>query len=110
MYDLILQLSLVVSLSAMIYLLARAIPKVRDEDGLIINNPSHFERWMAKIPVSRIDAWATMFTAKFLRRLRVIVLKIDNLLHRHITAANSKKLPNGNGNLIEDLNKKETDI
>lgn len=85
MYDLILQLAMVLSLSAIVYLLARALPRVRDEDVLVRGD--YFERLVAKIPISKIDAWFALLIAKFLRRLRVIILKFDNVLHRSITSA-----------------------
>lgn len=111
MYDLILQLSLIISLSIMIYLLARSVPRVKDEELATIPIQSYFDQWIAKIPISKIDVWFNMFMAKFLRRLRIIVLKLDNLLHRQITSVHQ----NGNhqinnSNLTEDLNKQEDQI
>lgn len=111
MYDLILQLSLVISISTIIYLLARSIPRVKDEDFAVISTPSYFDQLVSKIPISKIDAWFNMFMAKFLRRLRIIVLKFDNLLHRQIVSVHQ----NGNhqinnSNLAEDLNKEKDQI
>ncbi|MEK7115056.1 MAG: hypothetical protein AAB847_01730 [Patescibacteria group bacterium] len=110
MYDLILQLSLVISLFVMIYLLARSVPRVKDEE-LTVPNHNYFDQIIAKIPISKIDIWFNMFMAKLLRRLRIIVLKLDNLLHRQIISAHQ----NGNhqinnSNLAEDLNKQDSEI
>ena len=91
----------------MIYLLARSVPRVKDEEA-VISGHNYFDQIFSKIPISKIDAWFNMFLAKFLRRLRIIVLKLDNLLHRKITSAHQ----NGNSHVIssnftEDLNSKE---
>lgn len=94
----------------MIYLLARSIPRVKDEE-LAVSNHNYFDQLVAKIPISKIDAWFNMFMAKFLRRLRIIVLKIDNLLHRQITSAHQNgNHHSNNSNLADDLNKQENEL
>ena len=110
MYDLILQLSLIISISTMIYLLARSIPRVKDEE-LVVSNHNYFDRLASKIPISQIDIWFNMFVAKFLRRLRIIVLKFDNLLHRQITSVHKNGHHQANNSsLAEDLNTKEDEV
>ena len=103
MFDFILQLSIVISLAAIIYLLARAVPRVRDED-LITATESYFERLIAKVPVHKIDTWFGLVVAKFLRRLRVIVLKLDNLLHRSIASVNHKHKHHEKSSFMDELN------
>ena len=104
MFDLILQISMVISLSAIVYLLARAVPRVSDDVG---TEESYIDRWLSNIPVGKIDVWFSMLLAKFLRRLRVIVLKIDNLLHRSIASVNHNHKHSEKKTLIEDLHKME---
>ena len=105
-FDFILQISMVISLAAIIYLLARAVPRVRDED-LIIATESYFEKLAAKVPIHKIDTWFGAAVAKFLRRLRLIVLKLDNLLHRSITSVNHKHQYPEKNSFIDELNGKE---
>ncbi len=94
----------------MIYLLARSIPRVKDEE-LAISNHNYFDQLIAKIPISKIDNWFNMFVAKFLRRLRIIVLKFDNLLHRQIISVHQNgNHHTNNSNLAEDLNKQKDNI
>ena len=83
MYDFILRIALVISLSAMIYLLARVVARVKDED-FTHSEEDFIDKWLAQIPVAKIDNWLHLTAAKFLRRLRVIVLKFDNLLHGYL--------------------------
>ena len=106
MFDFILQISIIISLAAIIYLLARAVPRVRDED-LITATESYFEKLIVKIPIHKIDSWFGAAVAKFLRRLRVIVLKLDNLLHRSITSVNHKHKHHEKNSFIDELNGKE---
>ena len=73
---------LMVSLSAMLYLMVRALPRVSPEEegerhGLL-------DRWAHSQIPEKIDHTLNGFLLKFLRRLRVLILRIDNTLSRHL--------------------------
>lgn len=109
MYDFILQLAMVISLGVIVYLLARAIPRVPDEEPTAIRQ-SYFDRWLESVSLLRLDEKVSRVLANFLRRLRIIVLKFDNLLHRHLTRIREKQTNGSGGNkpdLLEELNKQE---
>ena len=97
MYDFILQLSLVTSLSVIIYLLASSIARIK-EDNLIVTGETDgfFERWLGHRHIVKIDRWLNDLFTKCLRLFRVIVLKIDNLLSHHISLNNKRN------NLLDD--------
>ncbi|PJC65499.1 MAG: hypothetical protein CO020_00290 [Candidatus Colwellbacteria bacterium CG_4_9_14_0_2_um_filter_50_12] len=79
MYDLFIQLVIMVALGTVVYLLAIASPRVQDDQ--------HFEEhrvagWVRKLPLERIDAFLAGYRDKILRRLKVWILKADNFVGR----------------------------
>ena len=94
MYDLILQLAVFLSLGAMIYLVARALPRVSDVETEASTPLARFDSFLTKLPLEKLDAIFGGFLEKVLRRLRVGVLRIDNWLNNKI---NQVKTANGNG-------------
>lgn len=117
MYDLILQLSVFLSLGAIIYLISRALPRVNDAEPPA-KQPFSFFTWaFANLPFEKMDIMSAGFLEKILRRFRVGILKVDNWLNFKI---NRVKEINGNGknnsinkpNLfkIEDAESKEKEV
>lgn len=83
MYDFLLQTSFFVSLGIVIYLLARAVPRVH-ESGDVVHAPGRFDRLLSKLPLQKIDARLNVFLEKFLRRAKVILMKFDNSINYHL--------------------------
>jgi hypothetical protein len=100
MYDFIIQLSIVISLSVIIYLLAGVIARIKEDDLITVEESNFFDRWLDHGYISRIDNWFSAAFGKFLRRLRVIVLKLDNLISRHIIVSSK----NHKSKSMNDLN------
>jgi hypothetical protein len=68
-----------VSLGAMLYLLARSLPRIH-EDEPEESKPTLIERWiMSEIP-HKIDRVVTSYSGKTFRKLKVVLLKFDNYL------------------------------
>ena len=105
MYDFILQLAIVISLGAMVYLMARALHRVPDGEETVVSDHSYFDQWLESVPFTKLEEKAQLLTAKFLRRIRIIVLKFDNLLHRYISSMKSNGA--SKSNIISDLNDEE---
>ena len=80
MYNFFLQIIVFSSLGLIIYLLARAIPRVEDTP-VPSKTPNFFDKLMAKIPMAKIDENINSFLAKFLRKSKVIIMKIDNFVN-----------------------------
>ena len=83
MYDFILQTVLVGSLAVMAFLAARALPRVEPEE----NPQPLYEKlgeWFGRLPLHHLDERANTFLFKFLKRARVIVLKLDNRITRRL--------------------------
>ena len=111
MYDFILQLALISSLSLIVYLLARALPRVKtDEHQLSVYD--YIEDFLGRLPLHHIDQSLSLQTEKFLRKTRVIVMKVDNLINGYL---NNKKTKGNNGNgsskeLVDYLKKDNREV
>lgn len=82
MYELILQLVLMLSLAVIVYLMAVAIPRVEETKVKNNNNGS------TNLPLEQLDDFLNSVKDKLLRRLKVFVMKMDNLISRQL---NNKK-------------------
>jgi len=72
---------LMVCLGTVLYLTVQALPRIEevpsDEKGFL-------ERWAHSEVPEKIDAAFNNFLAKFLRRTKVLILKLDNTLAKHL--------------------------
>ena len=82
MYDFIVHIVLVVSLAAMIYLLARALPRVTDESGL--TSVGFFDRLVDRLPLQRIDLMMSAFFEGSLRKAKILVSKLDSVINDYL--------------------------
>ena len=80
MLDFILQISIIVSLCAVIYLFARALPRVGGEDIARAPKKRRFEEFFKKLPLKKIDEAMSAFLEKILRKFRVVLLKFENFI------------------------------
>ncbi|HEY4475596.1 MAG TPA: hypothetical protein VJB92_02625 [Candidatus Paceibacterota bacterium] len=109
MYDFFLQSVVFISLGIVVYLMARALPRAREE----VNQPvagisQKVKDMVSRIPLSKLDASLNGTLSKFLRKLRVIVLKLDNFIHDRLNKLNKSS---GNGKISAGVieNPKSTD-
>ncbi len=97
MYDFLLQIITFSALAAIVAILARALPRVSEiETGT--QKANYLDRFLKRLPLSKIDANINAFWDKLLRRLKVIILKVDNLVNKLLhrvkkTEAKSESLP-----------------
>lgn len=97
MYDFLLQSTLFLSLGAIIFLMARAVPRV-DESGEARHPGGRFDRMLSKLPLREIDERLDLVLEKILRRLKIVVMKSDNIINsylnrfkrQNVTGADSK--------------------
>ena len=72
---------MMLSLGTILYLLARALPRVNDQEikeKSASSQPHWFNTYLEKA-----DEWLKAYLEKFLRRIRVWILKLDNFVaHR----------------------------
>ncbi len=84
MAELILQVVLMASLTVMVLVAARAVPRVPEARA---GHGAAVERWIRSLPLEQIDAFLHTALYKGLRRLRLLLLKIDNRIGRYLEKA-----------------------
>ncbi len=97
MYNFILQIALMVSLGVIIYLFARAVPRVNDE-VTASNRRNILAEWVSSLPLHKLDTAFSNFLEKFLRRVRLILMRLENSVAGYLTEvrkSNSAKSRNG---------------
>lgn len=90
MFQFILTTVLMSSLGTMLYLVARSLPRL---DEKLSDKPGILERISSSEIPEKIDAAFNNFLSKFLRRVKVILMKIDNFINEKLKRVS----PNGNG-------------
>lgn len=83
MYNFIFQLIIFVSLGVIIYLFARALPRVENENVSSRQLPLLDSFLSARI-LDRADNIAKTILEKILRRIKIIVMKVDNFVSEHL--------------------------
>ena len=85
-------LLLMFSLSAVLYLMVRALPRLSEADGVAgggartaAERRSLLDRWAHSEIPEKIDASFNNWLLKFLRKFKVFVLKLDNAVSNHLS-------------------------
>lgn len=81
---------LMLSLSAVLYLMVRALPRLVEEPE---EKKNFIDRWAHSQLPEKVDATLNGYLLKFLRKLKVFVLRLDNSINRHM----QKVKPEDNG-------------
>lgn len=89
---------LLVSLGAMLYLIARTMPRIEEEESP--ERTGILDRWLASEMPERIDAVLNASLEKFLRKLKIALLKVDNALNERLK---KMKTASGAGNAQIDF-------
>ncbi len=92
MINLVLQIIVFSSLGLVVYMIARAIPRVPEETAAP-RRANWVDRMMSKIPMAKIDENINSFFSKLLRKAKVIVMKIDNFINDRLGKMNKKSGP-----------------
>ena len=97
MYEFILQLVIFLSLGVILFIMARAVPRIQSNSEVISQGSKfdYFDRILAKIPLNRLDFLMNTFLSKTLRRIKVVVLKIDNFITNYLNKLLKKTNNNG---------------
>jgi len=81
MQNLFLELTLLVSLATIVYLMSAALPRIEDKkeegDGAAGSKRS-------SLPLDKLDEVLVKMKDKFLRKMKVIVMKADNLISKQL--------------------------
>ncbi|MBI2011041.1 MAG: hypothetical protein HYS89_02330 [Candidatus Colwellbacteria bacterium] len=80
MIDLFLELALVISLGAIVYLMAIAVPRVGEEEAKSAKKNGR----STNLPLEDFDLLLKNLRDKLLRRTKIVIMKIDNFLSRKL--------------------------
>ena len=86
MYDFSLQIIAVLSGAVIIYILSRGLPRVEESVGETqVSFFARLDSRLKKLPLRKLDEWVLGFLEKFLRKIRVLNLKIENSVNSGIS-------------------------
>lgn len=104
MYNFVLQMVMMLSLGTMVYLAARALPRVGER--VVPSSPAQYvDKLVKKIPVEKLDLFLSAVLEKMLRKSKILILKVDNrvtfYLNKFKKNSNGKDLPAGRQELLK---------
>jgi len=112
MYDFLLQITLFSSFGVIVYVMARAVPRVNDA-GEPVHTKGVIDRMLSRLPLEVADERLHTAFEKILRRIRVTVLRVDNSINERLEKLRKKSGKNGameaNAHLFEKVSEKDTD-
>ena len=76
------------SLGAVLYLMVRALPRITEEPS---EKKNFLDRWAHSDVPEKMDAAFNVFLLKFLRRVKIFVLKLDNMLSKELRKIKSEE-------------------
>ncbi len=81
MQNLFLELTLLISLAIIVYLMSAAIPRIEDKkEGEDDGGGSK----RSSLPLDKLDEVLLKFKDKLLRKMKVLVMKIDNFISKQL--------------------------
>lgn len=84
-----------IAVGVILFVIARSLPRI----GEVETSPkSLLERWITSEVPEKLDTTFNSFAGKFLRKLRVIILKVDNAVSISLKRF---KQENGNGKTLD---------
>jgi len=78
-YNFILQLAFLVSFAVIIFVVASAMPRIPEGE-----EKTGAQSWVGKLPLKKMDMFVAEVKSKTLRRAKIIILKIENFINKHL--------------------------
>lgn len=104
-FKFILEIIIFLALGAVVYFLARALPRVNNVD--FQRSASSRISWMMPY-LEKTDKWLQIFLERFLRRLKILVMRLDNWVSQRLAGFKKEEKESGFSlNSLNDNNKKE---
>jgi hypothetical protein len=72
-----------VSFGAIIFLVARTLPRITETATVNIENKKRIN-WLRNFPWEKIDVLMNSFLEKTLRKIKLILMKLDNFVSRQL--------------------------
>lgn len=111
MFSLIPQIILLLCFGLIIWLIIKNLPKVKDEkENHTVETNAILEKrkkLIHKIPIEKIDAKVNGFLEKAIRRSRIILMKVDTYLQKHLNTLKSHSKPKSIFKVDDNLTTKE---
>lgn len=82
---------MLVSLGLIVYLFARAVPRIAHNRPEDVQPLSGFDRFINRLPLEKIDRGLHSFFEKTLRKSRIVLMKIDNYINSHLKSLKEKQ-------------------
>jgi hypothetical protein len=76
------------SLGAVLYLMVRALPRIAEEPS---EKKNFLDRWAHSDIPEKMDTALNGFLLKFLRKVKILVLKVDNALSKELRKIKSEE-------------------
>jgi len=84
-------------LGTMIYLIARTVPRIGDEAAEEIIKPKNgLDRWLASSHIERLDELFNNSVEKLLRKIKLMLMKLDNIVSDYLDRVKKYKLGENN--------------
>ena len=96
-YNLILQIIVFASLGTVVVILGRALPRIEDESAVSQSRRGYLERISKKIPFERLDEAINIFFHKVLRKVKIVIMKADNVVSEKLHNFGKKGKSGGPG-------------
>lgn len=95
------------SLGAIIYFLIRSLPRI--DDTILRNRKSFIKSHIIFYYVEKIDIRLKYFSEKTLRRISLVLLKLENKVNKKLSKMRKENLPKESF-IIPDENKDSSDL
>lgn len=82
---------MLISLGLIVYLFARAVPRITHDVPENAQPLSGFDHFVNKLPLEKIDRFLHSFFEKTLRKSRIVLMKIDNYINSHLKTLKEKQ-------------------
>ncbi|MFA5173515.1 MAG: hypothetical protein WC435_03955 [Candidatus Paceibacterota bacterium] len=102
MAEFILEIFFFTGLAGLLAVASRAIPRIKEEE---VKNDFSLEKWIESLPLHKIDSLLKNVSHKALRKLRLLILKIDNTIGGYLEK--TKEGNGGSGIKVEELLEKK---
>ncbi|MBI5733073.1 hypothetical protein HY967_03905, partial [Candidatus Jorgensenbacteria bacterium] len=80
MFKFLVQMIMTISAGAIVYVFAKALPRINDDESSLRSTSPH----PVMVYIERLDEWLLSFIEKWLRRLRVVIMKFDNAVSKKL--------------------------
>jgi hypothetical protein len=84
------------SLGLIIFLVARNLPRISETETA--QNPKTKTNWFSSVPFEKIDATINTSTEKMLRKIKLILMKMDNTVSKQLNKFKKNGDDHGSGN------------